>query len=67
MDKNIKEGIDSLMNENLWRDVGVGALKLVLIFLISGIIIRIGKAAVRNIFKVRTHSALRVSERRKQH
>lgn len=64
MDKNIKEGIDSLMNENLWRDVGVGALKLVLIFLISGIIIRIGKAAVRNIFKVRTHSALRVSERR---
>lgn len=64
MDKNIKEGIDSLMNENLWRDVGVGALKLVLIFLISGIIIRIGKAAVRNLFKVRTHSALRVSERR---
>lgn len=64
MDKNIKEGIDSLMNENLWRDVGVGALKLVLIFLISGIIIRIGKASVRNIFKVRTHSALRVSERR---
>lgn len=64
MDKNIKEGIDSLMNENLWRDVGVGAIKLVLIFLISGIIIRIGKAAVRNIFKVRTHSALRVSERR---
>ena len=64
MDKNIKEGIDSLMNENLWRDVGFGALKLVLIFLISGIIIRIGKAAVRNIFKVRTHSALRVSERR---
>ncbi|MEK5052927.1 mechanosensitive ion channel family protein [Niallia sp. FSL K6-0212] len=64
MDKNIKEGIDNLMNENLWRDVGVGALKLVLIFLISGIIIRIGKAAVRNIFKVRTHSALRVSERR---
>ncbi|AYV72877.1 MULTISPECIES: mechanosensitive ion channel family protein [Niallia] len=64
MDKNIKEGIDSLMNENLWRDVGFSALKLVLIFLISGIIIRIGKAAVRNIFKVRTHSALRVSERR---
>ncbi|MFP3721299.1 mechanosensitive ion channel family protein [Niallia circulans] len=64
MDKNIKESIDSLMNENLWRDVGVGALKLVLIFLISGIIIRIGKAAVRNLFKVRTHSALRVSERR---
>ncbi|MEQ2465409.1 mechanosensitive ion channel family protein [Niallia hominis] len=64
MDENIKEGIDNLMNENFWSSLGFGALKIVLIFLISGMIIRIGKAAVRNIFKVRTHSSLRVSERR---
>lgn len=53
-----------LLDEELWIAIGAGALKIIGILIISGIVIRIGKLAIQNIFKVRTRSPLQISERR---
>lgn len=53
-----------LMNEEMWISIGMGILKIILILLIAGIVIRVGRLAIQNIFRVRNSSPLRVSERR---
>jgi moderate conductance mechanosensitive channel len=53
-----------VLNEDTWIHLGEALLKIIVIVILSGIIIRIGKAAIRNIFKVRHKSLLRTSERR---
>lgn len=55
---------EKLMNEDLWISIGEGALKILAISILSGIIIKVGKVMIENVFKVRTRSPLRVSERR---
>lgn len=54
----------TLFDEAMWINIGEIALKIAVIIIISGIIIRIGKAAIHNVFKVRRLSPLRTSERR---
>lgn len=56
--------IDYLMNEDLWINIGTGFLKIVAILIVSSIIIRIGRIAIQNIFKVRSRGPLQISERR---
>lgn len=53
-----------LFDEAMWVNIGEIALKITVIIIVSGIIIRVGKAAIHNIFKVRQISPLRTSERR---
>jgi small conductance mechanosensitive channel len=53
-----------IMDEDLWLSLGEGALKIIAIFILSGIFIKVGKVMINNVFKVRTRSPLRVSERR---
>lgn len=53
-----------IMDEDLWLSLGEGALKIIAIFILSGIFIKVGKVMIENVFKVRTRSPLRVSERR---
>lgn len=60
----MEELIQYVSNESLWSNIGRGALKILLIWLISIIVIRISKAAVNNILKIKTHASLRISERR---
>lgn len=55
---------EKAMNEDLWLSFGEGALKIIAIFILSGIFIKVGKVMIENVFKVRTRSPLRVSERR---
>ncbi|WP_026584423.1 mechanosensitive ion channel family protein [Bacillus sp. J33] len=64
IEKLINNMIDKLTDENTWEMIGEGFLKIIAILIITGILIRIGKLAIRNIFKVRTPSRLRISERR---
>lgn len=54
----------TIVNEAIWMSIGMGMLKIIAILIISGLLIRIGKIAIRNFFKVRTKSPLRISERR---
>jgi moderate conductance mechanosensitive channel len=53
-----------LTNEEMWVDLGLGALKIIAILILSGVFIKVGKVMINNVFKVRTRSPLRVSERR---
>lgn len=53
-----------LLNEENWLSLGEIALKIIAILILSSIIIRIGKVAINNIFKVRLKSPIRTSERR---
>jgi moderate conductance mechanosensitive channel len=56
---------EGLLNEKLWLNIGEGTIKIVAIILIAGLVIRAGKLAIFNIFKVRQSATLiRVSERR---
>ncbi|WP_433746000.1 mechanosensitive ion channel family protein [Falsibacillus pallidus] len=68
MEKQISGPLDTLYNkitnEDLWVSIGVIAIKIVAILLVAGLIIKIGKVAIRNIFKVRAKSPLRFTERR---
>ncbi|MFZ3590505.1 mechanosensitive ion channel family protein [Bacillus sp. DJP31] len=64
----ITEVYEKIMNyltdEKIWLGLGQGLLKIILIILISNILIRVGKIMLHNIFKIRTASPLRVTERR---
>lgn len=53
-----------LMDDSLWFAVGESVLKIIAILIITGLLIRIGKIAIRNFFKVRTRGPLRITERR---
>ncbi|RDI40883.1 mechanosensitive ion channel family protein [Falsibacillus pallidus] len=68
MEKQISGPLDTLYNkitnEDLWISIGAIAIKIIAILLIAGLIIKIGKVAIRNIFKVRAKSPLRFTERR---
>lgn len=54
----------TIVNEAIWMSIGIGMLKIIAILIISGLLIRIGKLAIKNFFKVRTKSPLIISERR---
>ncbi|RBP86715.1 small conductance mechanosensitive channel [Cytobacillus firmus] len=64
IEKLIHSMIDKISNEKAWITIGEGIFKIIAILIVTGILIRIGKLAIRNIFKVRTPSRLRISERR---
>lgn len=64
IEKMINSMIDKLSNEQAWINIGEGIIKIFAILIITSILIRIGKLAIRNIFKVRAPSRLRISERR---
>jgi moderate conductance mechanosensitive channel len=51
-------------DEDLWVDIGMGLLKMIIIIVISGFFVKFGKIAIRNIFKVRAKGPLSISERR---
>ncbi len=64
MEKLVSDSIDLITDEKIWMNIGKGALKLVIILIVSTILIKLGKLAIKNIFKVRPHSAIRITERR---
>jgi len=63
-EKVIQRFIDKLQNEEMWMTIGEGFIKIIAILIIAKILIKIGKAAILNIFKLRTRAPLKTSERR---
>jgi moderate conductance mechanosensitive channel len=53
-----------LTNEELWINIGLGFIKIIMIFVLSTVFLRIAKLALHNVFKVRQKTSLRISERR---
>ncbi|MFZ7942361.1 MULTISPECIES: mechanosensitive ion channel family protein [Bacillaceae] len=62
--KTIQEDINKFQDEDTWLNLGESALKIIAILVIANIIIRIGKVAIHNVFKIRNLSPLNTSERR---
>ncbi|KKK36860.1 mechanosensitive ion channel protein MscS [Mesobacillus campisalis] len=56
---------DKFTNEEMWFTIGEGLLKIIAILIISGLVIRLGKSAIRKFFNLKTKTPLGlVSERR---
>ncbi|MDP4161504.1 MAG: mechanosensitive ion channel family protein [Bacillota bacterium] len=54
----------TFQNENTWVGIGEGLVKIMAIIILSNLVIKIGKITIHNMFKLRSRSPLRVSERR---
>ncbi|RIW31584.1 mechanosensitive ion channel family protein [Bacillus salacetis] len=55
---------DKLISDDLWINIGVVAVKIALILILTALFIKIGKLAIQNIFKVRSRSPFKISQRR---
>lgn len=64
VENEINKVSDKWFDHEIWITIGQTALKIVLILIIASLVIKIGKATIRNVFKVRSKAPLRISERR---
>lgn len=64
--RSINKLVDKFQNEDTWINFGSGILKILIILIVANILIRIGKIAIRNIFKIRNLSPLTTSVRREE-
>src|SRR5574342_986255 len=64
--RGLQKLLDKYQNEDTWLNIGEGLLKIIVIMAIANILIRIGKLAIHNIFKIRNLSPLNTSERREE-
>ncbi|WP_249313015.1 mechanosensitive ion channel family protein [Lederbergia citrea] len=55
---------DKLFNQEMWMGFGFIAIKIILILIVAALVIRIGRAAIGNMLKIKTRTPLRISERR---
>jgi len=53
-----------LLNEKIWIDAGLVALKIIFIMLLTGVVVKFGKMIIRKVFMVKMRTPLRYSERR---
>lgn len=53
-----------ILNEQNWINLGLVCIKIIFIFLLATIVIKVGKSIIRRLFAVRIKSPLRYSERR---
>ncbi|MGM0866770.1 MAG: mechanosensitive ion channel family protein [Bacillota bacterium] len=58
------EAAQKLIDNELWIALGSGAIKIVAIMVITYIALRLGRSAIRNVFRVRSRSPLKFTERR---
>ncbi|MGD6960164.1 mechanosensitive ion channel family protein [Rossellomorea aquimaris] len=59
-----KKVAEKIIDNDLWIALGSGALKIVAIMVITYIALRLGRSAIRNVFKVRSRSPLKFTQRR---
>ncbi len=66
MAKSTEQVKDAILDENLWFDVGIVGLKVLVIVMLSAVVVRVGKALIRKTFAVRFKGPLKYNERRHQ-
>ncbi|TMU83887.1 mechanosensitive ion channel family protein [Bacillus sp. BHET2] len=64
VDETIDKATEKLIDNEMWISLGSGAIKIVAIMVITYIALRLGRSAIRNVFKVRSRSPLKFTERR---
>lgn len=62
--KLVENLVKEVTSEELWLGLAETTFKIIMIVLIAGIIVKIGKKVITNVFLLRAKSPLRVSERR---
>jgi moderate conductance mechanosensitive channel len=62
--KTVDKTVDKLIDNDLWLALGQGAIKIVAIMLITFIALKLGRTAIRNVFRVRSKAPLKFSQRR---
>ena len=62
----IQRYVDKFQNEDTWMAIGEGFLKIIAIMIVAKILIKLGSMAIDNVFKLRTRSPLKTSERREE-
>jgi moderate conductance mechanosensitive channel len=62
--KTVDKTVDKLIDNDMWIALGQGAIKIVAIMLITFIALKLGRTAIRNVFRVRSKAPLKFSERR---
>lgn len=60
----ITDFFDKITDQDLWIGIGIRCLEIIAIIIVANLLIRIGRVAIENIFKVRARSILRTSDRR---
>ncbi|KUP09484.1 mechanosensitive ion channel protein MscS [Bacillus coahuilensis m2-6] len=60
----VEKTVDKLFDQETWLNIGETTLQILLILLISSVVIRVGKSALRKIFTVRSKQPIKISERR---
>ncbi|WP_407937467.1 mechanosensitive ion channel family protein [Neobacillus vireti] len=63
-EKEIQEQVTKFQDQSTWLSLGEGLLKIIAIIVIANILIRLGKVAIHNMFKIRNISPLSTSVRR---
>jgi small-conductance mechanosensitive channel len=58
------EFVSYITNVEVWINTSVAILKILFIIAIASVVVRVGKAIVRNAFRINTKSPLQISERR---
>jgi moderate conductance mechanosensitive channel len=62
--KAVDNAADKLIDNEFWLTLGQGAIKIVAIMLITYLALKLGRTAIRNVFRVRSKAPLKFSERR---
>jgi moderate conductance mechanosensitive channel len=62
--KAVDNAADKLIDNEFWLALGQGAIKIVAIMLITYLALKLGRTAIRNVFRVRSKAPLKFSERR---
>ncbi|MFF2450585.1 mechanosensitive ion channel family protein [Neobacillus sp. NPDC058068] len=65
-EKDIQEQVTKFQDQSTWLSIGEGLLKIIAIIVIANILIRLGKVAIHNMFKIRNISPLNTSVRREE-
>ena len=62
----VEQGKKFLLDQEMWLNIGFVGLKVLLIIVAAGIVVRIAKALIRKTFSVRIKGPLKYNERRQQ-
>ncbi|TYS18081.1 mechanosensitive ion channel family protein [Rossellomorea vietnamensis] len=55
---------DKLISDDLWIEIGLASIKIILILLLTAVVLKVGRTVIRNIFRVRSRSPFKITERR---
>lgn len=58
--------LKKLSSEDTWLALGEALIEIMLVWIIANLLVRFGRMAIHNIFKIRNRSPLRTSERREE-